>query len=196
MRWVMLFLGIFIYGWVYASAMPSPNIVLNDAFNALSRYTQSVSEDVRATHNIHRSVQKLIEDLVDFELIAKLSVGRTAWSGASGMEQTTFVQTFKDYMFDTYLNQLLTYNESNTQLVFDAFILKGNKAKVPCKLQTGSTTLALDFKLYLHDERWRIYDVEMDGVSLVSAFRIQFSSELNAGGLTGLTRSLDSKRNQ
>ena len=105
MRWMGVCLGILMSVVVYGEGLPSPNIFLQDAFDQLSSFVQPVSGNVRTTSDLEASLKQWAEDLVDFTLIAQLSVGRSAWTAAASDVQSEFVQTFKTHIFDTYLSQ-------------------------------------------------------------------------------------------
>jgi|GEM_PF-1584420 phospholipid transport system substrate-binding protein len=193
MRWIGVCLGILMGVVVYGEGLPSPNIFLQDAFDRLTSFVQPVSGNVRTTRDLEASLQQWAEDLVDFTLIAQLSVGRSAWTAAASDVQSQFVQTFKTHIFDTYLSQFLAYKDVQAVVTFGEPILRSNKAKVPCRIQSGASELNVAFKVYSSQSNWKIYDVDVDGVSLVSAFRMQFSSRLKDGTLSDLTRSLAEK---
>ncbi|MBD98104.1 hypothetical protein CL648_04815 [bacterium] len=191
MRWIGIGLGILIHVGVVAATIPSPNVFLQEVFTTVSSYTQTVSNNVQSTQDIIAAIQTVVEDSVDFELMAKLSVGRSAWSEAKPKERLKFVKTFKSHLFDTYLSQFLDYESANLVVKFGETKQRGNKAKVPCVIQSGDSQFSGAFKVYLNQSKWKIYDVDMEGVSLIAAFRVQFSAPVRDGGLVNLTRKLE-----
>ena len=193
MRWKLFGFGLMIGALVHAEALPEPDVFLQQAFDTLTRHTQPVSGNRRTTQDTQVLIQQLVDDIVDFKLIAQLSVGRSAWTKATPEAQTEFVETFRNHVFTTYLSQLLDYQSASHTITWGVPVLRSNKAKVPIQIRAGSSELSGAFKLYANQSQWRVYDATVDGVSLVSAFRVQFSRALKTGGLPELTRSLAKK---
>ncbi|MAU94076.1 MAG: hypothetical protein CMJ93_07700 [Planctomycetes bacterium] len=182
-----------ISAFVHAEALPAPDAFLQQAFDTLTSYAQPISVNLRTTHDSQILIQQLVDDIVDFKLMAQLSVGRSAWTEATPEVQTEFVETFRNHVFTTYLSQLMDYQAASDAITWGAPVLRSNKAKVPIQIRAGGSELSGAFKLYANQSRWRVYDATVDGVSLVSAFRVQFSRALKTGGLPELTLSLVKK---
>ena len=71
----------------------------------------------------------------------------------------------------------------------------------PCRLSTqvregGAPPIPIDYSLYRNGAKWLVYDVKIDGVSLVSNYRSSFASQVRSGGIDGLIKSLKQKNSK
>ena len=163
----------------YAVSSDSPDVILSNAFETIA---MQVNSDEPMT-----TIRTTIESFVDFPLIARLSIGKKYWTSADVATRDLFVQTFTDYLFKSYLNQLPAYASTTIQFS-DPLIIK-DKAKVT-GIIPGEQSLELGFKLYQKDDTWLLYDIDIASVSLLKSFRMQFAPILSEGGLDDLILSL------
>ena len=114
-----------------------------------------------------------IEKIFDFTELSKRTLGRD-WKKMSAEQQTEFVKLFKELLQGVYANQLLSY--SDQKVIFEKeTMLKKGRAEVQSFLQTSDgKKIPLFYRLTDKSGSWKVYDVIIEGVSLVKNYRTQF----------------------
>ncbi|NDV25865.1 ABC transporter substrate-binding protein [Desulfovibrio sp. JC010] len=122
-------------------------------------------------------IRETIKDFFNFEELSKRSVGRP-WLQFTPEEQERFVGLFTDLLEQTYLARIEDY--SGEKVAFDKeTIIKGKYAQVDTRLLTGKQDIPVFYRMKLKDGEWDVYDVKIEGVSLVKNYRTQFSGILD-----------------
>ena len=119
------------------------------------------------------SIGKEIDNIFDFEELSKRTLGRD-WKKMSAAQQTEFVKLFKQLLQGVYADRLLAY--SDQKVIFDKEItLKKGSAEVQSYLQTSDgKKIPLFYRLTDKSGSWKVYDVIIEGVSMVKNYRTQF----------------------
>ena len=114
-----------------------------------------------------------IEKVFDFTELSKRTLGRD-WKKMSAAQQTEFVKLFKELLQGVYADRLLAY--SDQKVIFDKEItLKKGRAEVQSYLQTSDgKKIPLFYRLTDKGGSWKVYDVVIEGVSMVKNYRTQF----------------------
>ena len=114
-----------------------------------------------------------IEKVFDFTELSKRTLGRD-WKKMSAEQQTEFVKLFKELLQGVYANQLLSY--SDQKVIFEKeTMLKKGRAEVQSFLQTSDgKKIPLFYRLTNKSGSWKVYDVIIEGVSMVKNYRTQF----------------------
>ncbi|MEA1914118.1 MAG: ABC transporter substrate-binding protein [Campylobacterota bacterium] len=128
-----------------------------------------------------------IKPMFDFELMAKLSIGR-AWKSLDEQTQKNFVQTYVARMEKSYSEKIDTYTDEKV-VIQDMIQPKANKAILITYLASKNDKLTMDYKFYLPKQQkqdkdaWLIYDVVIAGVSIIKADRAQFTEVLKTNDI-------------
>ena len=114
-----------------------------------------------------------IETVFDFKELSKRTLGRE-WKKMSAEQQTEFVKLFKQLLQGVYADRLLAY--SDQKIIFDKeTMLKKGRAEVQSYLQTSDgNKIPLFYRLTDKSGSWKVYDVIIEGVSMVKNYRTQF----------------------
>jgi phospholipid transport system substrate-binding protein len=114
-----------------------------------------------------------IEKIFDFTELSKRTLGRD-WKKMSAEQQTEFVKLFRELLQGVYANQLLSY--SDLKVIFEKeTMLKKGRAEVQSFLQTSDgKKIPLFYRLTDKSGSWKVYDVIIEGVSMVKNYRTQF----------------------
>ncbi len=143
---------------------------------------------------IYDLVGRVLAPHFDFELITQSAVGRD-WRTATPEQRKALVDAFRALLVHTYATALLKY--SGQEIVYQAS-RPGNRdgtVIVPTQVRApGAVPIPIDYRL--HDRRgsWKVYDVVIENVSLISNYRGQFRTILGRAGIDGLITELRSKR--
>jgi len=163
--------------------------------------TEEVLEILRNNKDI-RSDPKKVTELVeakilpnfDFTKMTRLAVGK-GWRQASPEQRETLVTEFKNLLVRTYGSSLTQYK--NETVDFKPFKMEPNATDVTVKSQInrvgGGQPVAVDYTMEKTTNGWKIYDVTVEAVSLVTTYRGSFADEVQRSGIDGLIASLQQK---
>lgn len=129
----------------------------------------------------------------NFNHMTALAVGRD-WRSATPEQQKQLVDAFRTLLVRTYSNSLTQYRDQT----IDFKPLRADPADTVVKVQTsvrqsGAQPIAIDYALEKTGQGWKVFDVVVSGVSLVTNYRGSFGDEIRAGGIDGLIKSLEAK---
>jgi phospholipid transport system substrate-binding protein len=121
----------------------------------------------------------LLEESGHLELMAKLALGKNGWESLSEADRPAFVKSFTDVVKRSYYDKLADQDTAtfSTEYTGNESLGKGKRA-LTAVMKSANTQIAVIYKLCLRDERWGIYDVEVEGISLIASYRAQFDDYL------------------
>ena len=138
------------------------------------------------------AVRKIANDIFDFGETARRSLGRH-WQARSPAERDEFVQLFADLLERSYISRVELYGGEKIQYLGDA--VEGEQAKVQTKLVTKSgSEIPIEYRMHRKGERWLVYDVIIEGVSLVANYRTQFNKIIQTSSYPELIRKMKLKQ--
>lgn len=176
--------------------------VAQEAPDALiQRVTEEVLEIVRKDKDIQNGSTQKVVDLAEkkvlphfnFQHMTALALGKE-WRKASPQQQQQLTAEFKTLLVRTYSNALTGYR--NQRIVYKPFKMNAGDTDVLVRtevVQPGSKPVQLDYSLEKQDSGWKVYDVVVAGISLVTNYRDQFGQEVRNGGIDGLIASIAAK---
>jgi phospholipid transport system substrate-binding protein len=138
--------------------------------------------------------QEKVLPYVDFEYATRLAVGR-AWRQASPEQKKELVEQFRNMLVRTYSNSISAY-EGQTLKVLPS---RGNdksadEATVRTQfVRAGGQPLPIDFSMHKAGGDWKVYDITVEGVSLVLTYRSEFDAIVKQQGIDGLIKALAQK---
>jgi phospholipid transport system substrate-binding protein len=138
-----------------------------------------------------KEIYKLITPIFDFQLMSQLAMGRAHWPKLNQSEQKEFIRLFTERLKSSYLRKVMLY--TNEELVFkDATEDKKKKTiNIPIELISEDKKVSMLYKLRKVEKRWKIYDVEIQGVSIILTYRAQFDDILSKGTVKDLLLQLE-----
>lgn len=145
--------------------------------------------------NTQRAVT-LIENKVaphfDFDRMTSLAVGR-AWKQADAGQRKALTGEFHKLLVRTYANSLTAYRDQTVSFKSPSKAA-GDEVVVRSQInQHGGQPIPLDYTLAKADDGWKVFDVAIANVSLVTNYRNTFANEIEKGGVAGLLKSLQEK---
>jgi phospholipid transport system substrate-binding protein len=134
-------------------------------------------------------VREAMDAAMDFTEVCRRALGPD-WAVRTPAQQEQFVTVFSDFLKRAYLGRIDLYDDE--KIVYDAETLDGDRATVTTRVQwKDGDEMPIRFRMIRGDgDRWRIYDVSMDGVSLVDSYRAQFSAVLRRGSYDDLVQRI------
>jgi phospholipid transport system substrate-binding protein len=136
-------------------------------------------------------IRKAVDELCDWEEMSRRSLGRH-WIRRSEQEKKEFVQLFGQLLERTYIDRVEGYSGEKVNYIGDR--TDGDYAEVDVKIMTKQNTeIPVVYKLRSKDQRWWVYDIIIEGVSLVNNYRTQFSEILAKSSYDALVKKLKEK---
>ena len=177
-------------------------VVAEEAPDALvQRVTEEVLDIVRKDKDIQNGHTQKVMELVDkkvlpnfnFTRMTALALGKE-WRKASPQQQQQLTAEFRTLLVRTYSNALTSYK--NQKIIYKPFKMAPADVDVLVRTevqQPGSKPVQLDYSLEKADGGWKVYDVVVAGISLVTNYRDQFNQEVRNGGIDGLIAAIAAK---
>jgi len=133
---------------------------------------------------------KIMSPVFDFPLMAKLALGKENWSKLTEQRRDKFTRLFVERLKSFYLEKITRYKDEKVSFR-PAEQQRKNAIHIPMVLISNDKEVAILYKLYKMDECWKIYDVEVQGVSILLTYRSQFDDILHRGTIEDLLSELE-----
>jgi phospholipid transport system substrate-binding protein len=157
---------------------------------------QECRQDPKTPGNLFRLVDEILLPHADFERMSRWALGKY-WRQASDSQLQRFVREFKVLLVRTYASmiQSVTPKDINYLPGRDAGDL--DKAVVRTEVrQQGAAPLPIHYHMHRKNGRWLVYDVRIEGISLITNYRSNFAAEIRTYGIQGLIDRLKAKNRQ
>jgi phospholipid transport system substrate-binding protein len=187
------------------SGFAVPAIAQEVAPDALVKgISNEVLEIIRKDKDIQSGNTKKIVDLVETKVLPHFNFTRMTayavgvnWRRASPEQQKLLVEEFRTLLVRTYSTALSSYKNQ----VIDFKPLRAQAADTEVKVrseikQSGAQAVTIDYTMEKTASGWKVFDVEVGGVSLVANYRETFTNEIRSAGIDGLIKTLSSKNKQ
>lgn len=135
-------------------------------------------------------LEEIIGQRFDYAEMAKRTLA-SQWKGLSAEKQQEFVNLFQQFLANSYAGNVDGYSGEQVEYLKERE--KGEFAEVQTKVVSPKVQIPLDYRLLKKDGEWRVYDVVIDGVSLMKNYRGQFSRIINSSSFENLLDKLRSK---
>jgi phospholipid transport system substrate-binding protein len=137
------------------------------------------------------AIRKTVSELFDFEEMAKRSLARY-WKDQTPEQKTEFVSLYTDLLERTYIRKIESY--TNEIFTYGDETVDGDYAVVKTKIMRNNTlTIPVEYRMMRNNGRWVVYDVVIEGVSLVNNYRTQFSQIIHSSSYAELVKKLKNK---
>lgn len=153
-------------------------------------------KDIKAgsTRRAIELVEQKVLPHFNFTRMTALAVGKD-WRQATPEQQKVLTEEFRDLLVRTYSNALIAYK--NESVDYRPFKMQPGETDVTVRTQIHQAgarqPITLDYSLEKNGSAWKVYDVVVAGVSLVTNYRSSFATEIRNGGIDGLIKTLKAK---
>lgn len=138
-----------------------------------------------------QQIMDVVNPVINFALMAKLTLGKTNWDRLSPEERNRFVDLYVERLKNSYLDKTSLY--SDLTITYDQAVEEDGKVSVPTHLNTKNDVIDVIYKFYSAEGKWQVYDVEIAGVSFIKSYRSQFDEILKNGTVADLFAELTRK---
>ena len=136
------------------------------------------------------AMEVIIDERFDFRAMSQRTLA-TNWKKASDAEKQEFSDLFSQLIQSSYVGKLEAYTNETVEYVTEK--VKGRKALVETVIKTASADIPLNYKMYSKDGNWLVYDVIIEGVSLISNYRSSYQTIVKKEGFDGLMAKMKAK---
>jgi len=154
----------------------NPNEVLQVKWNAVIKVLRSEDIDPNTKADI---IDKIVCPIFNFEVMSKLSLGKANWSKLTPAQSKEFSRLFMLLLKKTYREKILLYKDEKG--IVGSAIQKGKTVHIPMEIISSGKKITILYKLHRPEKKWLIYDVEIQGVSIILTYRSQFTDILSHG---------------
>ncbi len=132
----------------------------------------------------------IVNNRFDFLEMSRRTLARH-WQGLSPDDQDRFVDLFARLLEGVYIAKIDKYNDQD--ILYKRETIQGERADVQSGVLYNGVEVPIDYKMRNKGNKWRVYDVTVEGVSLVANYRSQFESELAKGTFADLVKKIEEK---
>ncbi len=174
-------------------ASQDPEALLSCVTEELISTLRSKSHEIKSNPTaVYRIVDKILVPHVDWQTMSKWVLGRSVWMQANEQQRNAFAKEFKDLLVRTYASTLKTYNNQ----VIEYLPLRGgvgDKQRVQIDSlikEPNKSPIRVTYRMVKVGGKWKVYDMVIEGISLLQGFRSQFATELQQSSIDQLIRRL------
>ncbi|MFC3625473.1 phospholipid-binding protein MlaC [Vogesella amnigena] len=182
--------------------LAAPAMAADDAVNLVQDTSQKAldilkKENGKNTRQIREQVENMVVPLIDFTRMTALAVGKD-WRAASPAQQEQLSTQFKALLVRTYASTMIRFKTAQIDVKPAAQYNNGGreavvKSEVTIPGNADKKNVSIDYTLYKGAQGWKIFNVSVEGASLVTVYRTQFGEEIRKNGIDGLIKQLKDK---
>jgi len=192
---VLLLLAFVANSVSFAAATVGPDQLIKDTSEkVLSILEQNKETFKEQPEKIFKLVNDIILPHLDFRAMSKLALGKN-WRKVNKDQQQRFVAAFKTMLVRTYSKSLTEYAGEEIKFLPYRPPAEGKRTvKVKTLIQqSNGPEIPINYSLRIKNDIWKVYDIKIDGISLVTNYRNTFANDINRVGIEGLIKKLQSK---
>lgn len=177
--------------WIWAD-QASPVPMLEKTANDIIAVLKANKGNLKNNPSIiHRAVKAHLLPNVDVSGMSRSVLGREAWLKASAHEKDEFARAFTELVIRTYANPLAEYQDETIKFLPIRGSLNGQFVRVnSIIIRSSGQNIPLSYSLVSKNGNWKIYDLSVEGVSLLQSFRSQFSEALRHSSMQEIIKQL------
>ena len=180
-------------GAAYADVI-APDVLIKDTVRDVTAIIKQ-DKDIQAgdLRKINALVDAKILPHFDFQRMTRLAVGRY-WRTATPEQQQALITEFRDLLVRTYTKVFTVYRDQTIEVKPLRMAPDDTEVTVSTVIsKPGSQPTSVDYELMKATDGWKVFDVSVEGVSMVMSYRGTFASEIQQGGIDGLIKTLSDK---
>lgn len=195
LRWLMA--GLFLLTSIAVAAIEDPQQMVRETGDkVLAELTLRKAELEADPKLIYPLVESTVLPHFDFREMSQSALGRF-WRDATEAQKEGVTREFRELLVRTYATALLGYSGEQIEYLPVQYPQDATKVMIPTRIaSSGAPPIPINYRLKRNDAKWLVYDVVIDGVSLVANYRGQFTQLVRRNGIDGLIDTLAAKNRQ
>lgn len=187
MKKILLSLVLIVATAVSSFALPAPQVQVKAMVNSVLSVLQQA--DLTADEK-KEQVSGLVQEYLNMESMARRTLG-SYWDEATEEQRQQFSDLFVQVLEGTYLNRIGDYSDGSVKFLKQR--VKGNKAIVDTQIHTDDLEIPVQYKMIYVDGRWQVFDLVIEGVSLIKNYRSSYGEIIRRRGYDGLLQLMEEK---
>ena len=179
----------------FGSTATTPDGFLKDSVREVSLFIADNKEQLDTDDTFLRDkMNDIVIPKLDIVFMSKLILGKKNWVSSSSNQKEQFQEAFKGLMVRTYMKSLSAFDGEKIKFLPYIPGKRANIAKVKSIYLLSEGELPVSYRLILNDSKgWRVFDIIIDGVSLLKNYRSDFRSHIESHGIDSLINELNLK---
>jgi phospholipid transport system substrate-binding protein len=154
----------------------------------------TLKQDGRAAER-RAAIRTIAHEIFDFRELSQRALARH-WQARTPAERDEFIQLFADLLERSYIGKIETFSGGD-RVQYSGESVEGDQATVRTRIVTkNGTEIPVDYRMHRVGDRWLVYDVAIESVSLVANYRAQFNKILQRGSFQQLIAQLAAKKDE
>ena len=185
----LFFLSLLFIGSVQAQTIsgPAAEKEVSDTINEVKTIVAS-NQGKLSEKELDKKIEAVLLPKFDFEQMSKSSLG-AGWKKATPEQQSEFIKLFTSLLSHSYLEKIRK-NIETSEVKFHPSTVKEDRVVVHCNVVADGQSLSIDYRIYLKDGAYKVYDVMVENIGLVSNYRSEFSGLLDKGDFESVLKKL------
>ena len=182
---------------VQAEPIESPSVLLERTSQQVIKILQDDHELLqKEPERVYKIIDEYILPHLDDVTMAKLALGKN-WKKASREQKIAFVGEFRNLLVRTYSKSLLEFSDQEIYFFPVKLAADTHKASVKAEVvQPGGPSIPMSYRVRIKNNEWKVYDIKIDGISLVTSYRGTFTQEIRKSGMDGLLKYMRDKNSK
>ena len=196
MKILKYIITIFILFSSYSFASDSPDVFLKNSVKEISEFISENKDSLDSNENYLRTkVDELVIPKLDIELMSKIVLGKKNWTSMNPILRMKFQQAFRSLMVKTYMKSLTSFDGEKIKFLPYKKGKRLDVARVKSVYLLNEGELSVSYSLKLNKSaEWKVYDINIDGISLIKNYRSDFKSHIERDGIDSLIEELEAKQ--
>ena len=178
----------------WAEEQAGPRAVIEQTVNEIIQVLEHRADPGRISVADREAISKTVEGRFDYSNMARRSLGKP-WKKLDDAEREHFTRVFRELLERSYGNRLSEYK--GQKVVFADAVIKKKKSRtlaiVKSTVIDGTRETPVEYRMHLSDTGWQVYDIRIEGTSMVRTFHQDFKGTLKNGGYESLVKTLEEK---
>ena len=187
----LIFIVLIVFILVHAAAADDKSAAekaLKTKLDAAITVLQKIDADIEAKNN---EIDGIMVPIFDFSLMAKLTLGRKYWPKLTSENKERFTKLFTQLIKKSYRKKLSGYRYTDEKIIYESPIQDKNKIQIQTYLISKGEKTSILYMLYKSKNDWKVYDIEIEGVSIIRSYRSQFDHILQTGTVDDLLQKME-----
>lgn len=177
-------------GSIQAAVTPPQDVVQDTSTRMIDALRKNRAVIDREPGRLYDLVDQIVLPNFDFELMSRWVLGRS-WQQATPEQRRQFTEEFRTLLVRTYAKALLEYSNEVIQVLPQAGTADGDETMIKTEVRPkAGQPIQINYSMHLGNNAWKVYDVTVDGVSLVTNYRGTFATQIRNNGMDAVIADL------
>jgi phospholipid transport system substrate-binding protein len=176
LAWIMMtVMALFAFPLQVSAGTPQ-QIIEAQVNKVLDVLREPASEGESGKKAKEEKIWSIFDSIFDYAELSKMTLSRN-WKKLNGDQQKEFEELFRKLLGNVYMDRILAYKDEKVAFERET-MLSADKAEVQTKIRTSTKEIPMNYRMIAKNDQWKVYDVIIEGVSMIKNYRSQFNDIL------------------